>query len=59
MNQDDENYVKNETAENLMCIKSERIEMKKMDLVPLLPNNNNLTMHAYISNTSIPSVSFI
>ena len=59
MNQDDENYVKNETAENLMCIKSERIEMKKMDLAPLLPNNNNLTMHASISNTSIPSVSFI
>ena len=59
MNQDDENYVKNETAESLMCIKSERIEMKRMDLAPLLPNNNNLTMHASISNTSIPSVSFI
>ena len=59
MNQDDENCIKNETAENLLCIKSERIEMNKMDLAPLLPNNNNFTMHASVSNVSLPSVSFI
>ena len=59
MSQDDENYIRNETAENLLCIKSEWIEMKKMDLAPLLPNNDNFTMHASVSNVSIPSVSFI
>ena len=39
-------------------MKSERIEMKKMDITSLLPNNDDFTMHESISNVSMPSVSF-
>ena len=28
MNQDDENYIKNEAVVNLLCMKSERVEIK-------------------------------
>ena len=58
MNQDDENYIKNESVENLLCMKSERIEMKKMNITSLLPNNDDFTMHESVSNVSMPSVPF-
>ena len=59
MNQDSESYIKNKAAEKLLRIKSERIEIKKMDLAPLLLNNNNFAMHEYVSYVSMPSVSFL
>ena len=40
-------------------MKLERIEKKKINLTSLLPYNDNFTMYEYVSNVSMPSVSFL
>jgi len=59
LNHDDDNYIKNEAAANLLCMKSERIEKKRLDLTSLLPSNDNFTMHESASNVFMPSASFL
>ena len=39
--------------------KSKRIEVKKMNITPLLTNTNNFTMYESVSNVSMPSMFFL
>ena len=56
MNQNDENYI---IMNKFTVHEIGKDRKEKKNLTSLLPYNDNFTMYEYVSNVSMPSVSFL